>query len=315
MTPAERIAGRRVIVSLSGGRDSAAVSLHLRELGIEHERVFADTGWEHPTTYEHLRGELTEKLGPITEVRAQRLFPELVRHKRTFPSRVMRYCTEELKQKPIKAHFDSIDDGVVSVLGIRRDESKARASMVEWSESDAMDALVWCPILDWTPADVLAIHKRHGVRLNPLYAMGAPRVGCWPCIHAGKAELRLLAEADPARVDEIAALEAEVTELSRQRAAEKGREPGHDRTMFSTVAKTDRINASGRAVRAYVPLPIRDAATWSRTDRGGRQLLLEGDFGGCARFGFCEPKPCDASVPLPTFPAYPADQTDIENTA
>lgn len=89
----ERINGRRVVLSVSGGKDSAAASLYLRELGIEHDRVFADTGWEHQKTYEYLRGPLTAALGPITEVRAEKLFTELVREKRIFPDRVKRFCT------------------------------------------------------------------------------------------------------------------------------------------------------------------------------------------------------------------------------
>lgn len=73
----EKIGQRKVVLSVSGGKDSAAASLYLRELGIEHERVFADTGWEHPLTYEHIRGELTRVLGPIVEVRAPWTLPEL----------------------------------------------------------------------------------------------------------------------------------------------------------------------------------------------------------------------------------------------
>lgn len=61
-----RLRGRRVIASISGGKDSAAMSLYLHELGIEHERVFLDTGWESPITYEYLRGELPKVIGPIT---------------------------------------------------------------------------------------------------------------------------------------------------------------------------------------------------------------------------------------------------------
>jgi hypothetical protein len=50
----ERLNGRRVVASISGGKDSAAMGLWLMEQGIEYDRVFADTGWEHPLTYEYL---------------------------------------------------------------------------------------------------------------------------------------------------------------------------------------------------------------------------------------------------------------------
>ncbi len=38
-----RIAGRRVVASISGGKDSAAMSLWLTDQGIDHDRVFCDT--------------------------------------------------------------------------------------------------------------------------------------------------------------------------------------------------------------------------------------------------------------------------------
>jgi len=35
------------VLSLSGGKDSTAAALWLREQGIPHVRLFMDTGWEH----------------------------------------------------------------------------------------------------------------------------------------------------------------------------------------------------------------------------------------------------------------------------
>ena len=46
--------GDRIIVSVSGGKDSVATALHLLELGHEFDMVFMDTGWEHPDLYAHL---------------------------------------------------------------------------------------------------------------------------------------------------------------------------------------------------------------------------------------------------------------------
>lgn len=44
----QRLERRQVIASLSGGKDSTALALWLRELEIPHVRVFADTGFEAP---------------------------------------------------------------------------------------------------------------------------------------------------------------------------------------------------------------------------------------------------------------------------
>lgn len=181
------------------------MSLHLRELGIAHRRVFANTGWEHPATLEHVRGELTRVLGPIDEVAGPLGMADLVRKKGMFPSRLRRFCTTELKVKPIAKYLAELGEEIVNAVGIRAQESAARANFPEWEWWDACDAEVWRPILRWSEADVLEIHRRHGVSLNPLYLAGSERVGCWPCIHARKEEIRRLAEVDPGRIDEIRA--------------------------------------------------------------------------------------------------------------
>ena len=51
--PAEGV-GLHVIASVSGGKDSTALILALREAEIPARHVFADTGWEAPETYEYL---------------------------------------------------------------------------------------------------------------------------------------------------------------------------------------------------------------------------------------------------------------------
>jgi 3'-phosphoadenosine 5'-phosphosulfate sulfotransferase (PAPS reductase)/FAD synthetase len=136
----------RVIASVSGGRDSAALSLLLKERGIEHDRVFMDTGWEHPATYEYLRGPLARAIGPITEIRSDVDFVELVRRKGMFPSRVARFCTTELKVFPVRAHIANIaateTREIVNAVGIRRAESRARSAMAEWEFSESFEAMV-----------------------------------------------------------------------------------------------------------------------------------------------------------------------------
>jgi 3'-phosphoadenosine 5'-phosphosulfate sulfotransferase (PAPS reductase)/FAD synthetase len=108
-----RITMSTIVASVSGGKDSAAMCLYLRELGLSDvRRVFADTGWEHPDTYAYLRGPLTQKLGPIDEVIGRDGGMEnLIRRKQTFPSRLRRFCTEEFKLKPIQAYLDKIAGG------------------------------------------------------------------------------------------------------------------------------------------------------------------------------------------------------------
>lgn len=271
----EKLGDRRVILSVSGGKDSAATSLYLRELGVEHERVFMDTGWEHPSTYEYLRGELTRVLGPITEIRGERTMVDLIRFKRMFPSRVRRFCTQELKVFPLRDYIRRMQDAgaeIVNAVGIRAGESEARSKMGEWDESEGFDCDVWRPLIAWSEEDVIAIHRRHGLKPNPLYLSGASRVGCWPCIFARKEEIRLLSMIDPDRIDLIRTLEAELSERA-----------GAPRAWFHAAEKMGRGNGG--------PWPIDEAVAWSTTSRGGRQFEMfaaDPSDAGCMRWGLCD---------------------------
>lgn len=282
MIDQEKLQGRRVVASISGGKDSGAMSLYLHELGIEHDRVFLDTGWEHPATYEYLRGPLTDKLGPITEVSSELKMVDLILRKGIFPSRRMRWCTDELKMKPLAKHLSTYADDVISAVGIRAAESEARSKMAEWEYSPGLDCDVWRPLLTWSEADVIAIHKRHGLAPNPLYLSGAERVGCWPCVMSRKAEIRLVAESDPERIALIRDLESQLTERLTMRCLETGEaQRWPELTFFQGSGSADRQNGQ--------TWPIDKVVAWSRTSHGGKQLELFAPLNeGCVRWGLCD---------------------------
>jgi 3'-phosphoadenosine 5'-phosphosulfate sulfotransferase (PAPS reductase)/FAD synthetase len=282
-----RIAGRRVIASVSGGKDSAAMSLHLTELGIEHDRVFLDTGWEHAKTYEYLRGELTRVIGPIIELRGDYTMEELVVKKGMFPSRVRRFCTEELKVFPLQRYINTrVDAGedLVNTVGIRRAESEARLKMTEWEWSKGFDCEVWRPLVTWTEDEVIAIHKRHGLAPNPLYLMGASRVGCYPCIFARKNEIRFISDESPQRIDLIRMLEAKVGAAAAARDERKGEERHRPLPTFFQSPLRDENGER-------LSVPIDDVVAWAHTSHGGRQMeMFAADPGdaGCMRWGLCD---------------------------
>lgn len=309
----DRIGDRLIVASVSGGKDSAAMCLYLRELGLPFAPVFLDTGWEHPLTYEYLRGTLTACLGPIVELHGRHDMPSLVRSKGMFASRQIQYCTEELKRDVIGNHLASLMDSgtdVLNAIGIRRGESKNRANAPEWEWSDILDCEVWRPVVAWSVDDVITIHQRHGLTPNPLYLRGFSRVGCFPCKNWKKNEIRLGADMWPERfTDEIPALESEVHLAARER---------YDRYVAMVAdGRADELTEQARrsvltddgAIRPYNQPTFFQAPTgyagpvltvdrvveWSRTIRGGRirdtQIELFAGTGindGCLRWGLCD---------------------------
>ncbi|EBZ5771667.1 hypothetical protein EC412_05195 [Salmonella enterica subsp. enterica serovar Redlands] len=256
----------RNVVSLSGGKDSLALWLFARERNIENITVvFADTGHEHPYTYDYI-SLLEQKLGPVIRVRAdfsqrilnkrsyiqnfwpiklvekygytpqgaeQRIaealaqmvprhipFLDLCIWKGRFPSTRARFCTFELKHRPIdeqiiqplREHYDD----VVSWQGVRAQESASRARLPELEhDADNQAGLhVYRPLLQWTHDEVFALAKRHGIPPNPLYQQGCSRVGCMPCIHARKKELGVIFRRFPEQIARVAEWERIVAACS-----------------------------------------------------------------------------------------------------
>lgn len=118
----------RHILTLSGGKDSTALALHVAakypELPVEY--VFTDTHKELPETYEYL-SKIEAVLGkPIVRVssdQAERGFDHYLKlYGGYLPSPGMRWCTRMLKIEPFEQYVG--DDPVVLYVGIRADEDR-----------------------------------------------------------------------------------------------------------------------------------------------------------------------------------------------
>ncbi|MEW6405520.1 MAG: phosphoadenosine phosphosulfate reductase family protein [Chloroflexota bacterium] len=116
------------VLGLSGGKDSAALAVFMRqhypELDIDY--FFTDTGKELPEVYEFL-GKLEGFLGkPILRLNPHRDFDFWLREYNHFlPSAKTRWCTRQLKLLPFKQwtkRWLDAGDTVYSYVAIRGDE-------------------------------------------------------------------------------------------------------------------------------------------------------------------------------------------------
>jgi hypothetical protein len=54
----EKLKDEHIVLGMSGGKDSTACALLLEKNGIKFDRVFMDTGWEHPALYDYIKDVL-----------------------------------------------------------------------------------------------------------------------------------------------------------------------------------------------------------------------------------------------------------------
>jgi len=344
----QRLRSRKLVVSISGGKDSTAVGLYCKRLGLDFDLVHMNTGWETRDTERYILERIPEILGrPVhilvkyPKLDAEReaialkceamlvdsLGPSLhgdnrsamvrwILNRAMFPSRTKRYCTQELKIFPflswMKQNTPDDGSGAVNAVGVRAQESAARSGLPQWEMDDA-GYLVWRPLIDWTERDVIDFHLSSDVGPNPLYLEGAGRVGCFPCIHASKHQIRYVSEREPVRIAVIRLLEFEVTRMAKRRALDRGdtftRQDGRKkfRAFFSNPIyrkeyrrrlreahdlglETDAA-ATWAKDRTRAQLPIDEVLAWTRTRRGSDEvegLAPPPHATGCTRWGFCD---------------------------
>ena len=172
----------RHILSLSGGKDSTALAVYMRDRVEDMEYVFCDTGKELPETYEFLN-KVEAYLGkPIARLNSDYSFDHWLQVYSGFlPSAQMRWCTKTLKLKPFERYCG--DDTVYSYVGIRADENR------EGYISHKPNIVPMFPFKEdgIVKQDVFRILEESGLGL-PDYYKWRTRSGCYFCFFQRKAE-------------------------------------------------------------------------------------------------------------------------------
>ena len=192
----------RHICGISGGKDSSALAIHMRDSVPEMEYFFCDTGAELPETYKYL-ARLEAVLGkPIERLNSERGFDHYFEIFRgTLPSPQMRWCTSLLKIKPLEDWIG--EDEAVSYVAIRADESNRKGYV-----STKSNIRTRFPFIDGgiDHAGVIRILEDAGLNL-PEYYKWRTRSGCYFCFFQRKAEWVGLADTHPDLFEKAVAIE------------------------------------------------------------------------------------------------------------
>ncbi|MXX03753.1 MAG: phosphoadenosine phosphosulfate reductase family protein [Gemmatimonadetes bacterium] len=194
----------RHVLGLSGGRDSAALAVFMRQNlpDLDIEYFFTDTGKELPEVYEFLV-KLEGFLGkPIVRLNPDRDFDFWLKQYNDFlPSPQTRWCTRQLKLRPFEQWIKpSLDAGttIYSYVAIRSDEQYR-----DGYSSKHDNLIVQLPFKDAgiDKSGVLEILDGVGLGL-PTYYEWRTRSGCTFCFFQQKIEWVRLMERHPEYFEE-----------------------------------------------------------------------------------------------------------------
>ncbi|GAA2183401.1 phosphoadenosine phosphosulfate reductase family protein [Micromonospora lupini] len=263
----------RHVLGISGGKDSSALAVHMRGKVPDMEYFFCDTGAELPETYDYLN-RLEAALGkPIARLNASRDFDHWLQvYQGTLPSASMRWCTKNLKIKPLEDWLGN--DQAVSYVAIRADENrlgyvstKPNIKAVFPFREEGIDR-----------DGVSAILDESGIGL-PAYYEWRTRSGCYFCFFQRKHEWVGLADRHPELFERAIEYEDKVKYAS---TAMQGRQYtwSQGESLRDLLARRDEIEQRHQAAlsraanRPRRNLPLIDVLADAHDD--------ENDEAGCA---------------------------------
>lgn len=216
----------------SGGKDSDVIRILAQLADVKHECKHSLTTADAPETVNYVK----ETIGAENIVRAyyddgmQKTMWNLIPKKRFPPTRMARYCCEQLKEgvvagrlkvtgvrwsespsRKAKADFVRIIGKASETMKSAEEDSDARISqgggvLLRSDNADNRRLVEHCyrdrsttvnPIVDWTDDDVWEFLHHYGCKSNPLYACGFKRIGCCICPLGGFASMRREADFFP----------------------------------------------------------------------------------------------------------------------
>lgn len=173
-------------VAFSGGKDSVVLLDLVRRAGVKHDVFYNLVTVDPPELIWFMRKHYPD----ININRPKKTMWDLIVEKRIPPTRMARYCCEELKEGG--GHDRTV------ATGIRWAESSRRGKrrMVELCRLHP-DKKYLHPIIDWTDVDIWGYIRANSLPYCSLYNEGWKRIGCVMCPQAGPEAMKRHAERWP----------------------------------------------------------------------------------------------------------------------
>ena len=191
----------RHLLGLSGGKDSSALAVYMRDRVPEMEYFFSDTGKELPETYafldrlEAFLGKEIVRLNMDPDPHTNRDFDHwLTIYKDMLPSSQVRWCTIDLKIKPFEEYVG--EDKAYHYIAIRADEDRIGYKPPKISSLHNIEPKYPFKEDGITKEDVYYILEESGLGL-PDYYNWRTRSGCYFCFFQRKSEWVGLLEHHP----------------------------------------------------------------------------------------------------------------------
>ncbi|MDM8545777.1 phosphoadenosine phosphosulfate reductase family protein [Candidatus Venteria ishoeyi] len=223
----------RHLLGLSGGKDSAALAIYMKEKVPEMEYFFADTGSELPETLEFVN-IMQDYLGKeITRINSGRDFEHFLKLKGNFlPNAHFRWCTQYMKLAPFEKFVGT--DKAITYVGIRADELYREGYLV--SNKSNIQAKYPFKEDGLLKEDILRILEDSGVGI-PKYYNWRSRSGCYFCFFQRKEEWVGLYENHPELFEKARVYE----QFHHERGRNYTWSPGE--SLDHIIARADKIKA------------------------------------------------------------------------
>lgn len=173
-------------VAFSGGKDSVVVLDLVKRAGVKYDVHHNITNVEPPELIYFIKEKYPEVINELPK----KTMWQLIEEHGMPPTRLMRFCCQELKEHGGEGRF--------KVTGVRHEESLKRSKR-QFLEPCARNTgtRFLNPIIEWTEQEVWEYIKTFNVPYCDLYDKGRKRIGCLFCPYGGGGQMQKDAELYP----------------------------------------------------------------------------------------------------------------------